>query len=50
MTDVGSKRRVFDLRETRDSFLPYAEPVDADMFRELSDLVENREQMVRLMD
>lgn len=38
------------LRETRDHILPYAEKVNADMFRELSDLVKNREQMVRLMD
>jgi (p)ppGpp synthase/HD superfamily hydrolase len=38
------------LRETRDHILPYAENVNADMFRELSDLVENREQMVRVMD
>jgi len=36
------------LRETRDHILPYAEPVNADMFRELSDLVENRERMLRL--
>ena len=37
------------LRETRDHILPYAEPVNPDMFRELSDLVENREQMLQLM-
>jgi GTP pyrophosphokinase len=36
------------LRETRDYILPYAEPVNTDMFRELSDLVANREQMLRL--
>jgi len=38
------------LYETTEHILPYAEGVSADMFRELSDLVENREQMVRLMD
>ena len=37
------------LRETRDHILPYAESVNADMFRELSDLVANRERMVRVM-
>ena len=37
------------LRETRDYILPHAETVNADMFRELADLVENREQLVRLM-
>jgi len=38
------------LRETKDHILPHAENVNPDMFRELSDLVENREQMLRLMD
>ena len=37
------------LRETRACILPYAEQVNPDMFRELSDLVENREQMMRLL-
>ena len=37
------------LRETRACILPHAEQVNPDMFRELSDLVENREQMLRLM-
>jgi (p)ppGpp synthase/HD superfamily hydrolase len=32
------------LQETRDYILPYAERVNADMHRELSDLVENRSQ------
>ena len=36
------------LRETRACILPHAEQVNPDMFRELSDLVENREQMLRL--
>ena len=35
------------LRETRACILPHAEQVNPDMFRELSDLVENREQMLR---
>jgi GTP pyrophosphokinase len=37
------------LQETRAYILPHAEKVNRDMFRELSDLVENREQMLRLM-
>jgi (p)ppGpp synthase/HD superfamily hydrolase len=37
------------LQETRDHILPYAAVVNVDMFRELSDLVENREQMLRLI-
>jgi (p)ppGpp synthase/HD superfamily hydrolase len=32
------------LQETRDYILPYAERVNADMYRELSDLVANRAQ------
>lgn len=32
------------LQETRDYILPYAEAVNADMFRELSDLVASRSQ------
>jgi (p)ppGpp synthase/HD superfamily hydrolase len=36
------------LRETRDYILPYAEAVNSDMFRELSDLVESRGQMMEL--
>ncbi|MDQ2974756.1 MAG: hypothetical protein M3R69_04990 [Acidobacteriota bacterium] len=35
------------LQETRDCILPYAEAANPDMFSELSDLVENREQMLR---
>src|SRR5918994_3285452 len=34
------------LRETREYILPYAEQVNRDMFRELSDLVENRERLL----
>jgi len=37
------------LQETRNHILPYAQDVNVDMFRELSDLVENREQMLRLI-
>ncbi len=37
------------LQETRDFILPYAEKVNADMFLELSDLVENRGQMLQLL-
>lgn len=36
-------------RETKDYILPYAAEVSADMFRELSDLVENRERLLPLM-
>lgn len=32
------------LVETKQYLLPYAEPINADMFRELSDLVQEREQ------
>ena len=38
------------LQETRDFILPYAEPVSPDMFRELSDLVENREQLFPILE
>jgi (p)ppGpp synthase/HD superfamily hydrolase len=34
------------LEETRDYVLPYAERVNADMFRELTDLVRDREHML----
>lgn len=37
------------LKETREYILPYAEKVSPDMFRELSDLVANREQMLQLL-
>jgi (p)ppGpp synthase/HD superfamily hydrolase len=38
------------LEETRAWILPWARAVNADMFRELSDLIENREQMLRKID
>jgi GTP pyrophosphokinase len=37
------------LQETRSYVLPHAKQVNVDMYRELSDLVENREQMLRLL-
>ncbi len=37
------------LQETVDFILPYAEAVNKDMFLELSDLVENRGQMLQLL-
>lgn len=37
------------LRETRDHILPFAEAVSRDMFRELSDLVESRERLLRII-
>jgi GTP pyrophosphokinase len=37
------------LEETRACILPHAEAVSPDMHRELSDLVENRERMLRLL-
>lgn len=37
------------LRETRACILPYAEAVNADMFRELSDLVESRQRSLSLI-
>lgn len=36
------------LAETRDYVLPYAEQVNVDMYRELSDLVENRSRLLPL--
>ena len=45
--DVAFVKR--SLRETRDYILPYAEIVNPDMFRELTDLVDNRERMLQLM-
>jgi (p)ppGpp synthase/HD superfamily hydrolase len=38
------------LNETRTWILPWAQAVNADMFRELSDLIENRDQMLRKTD
>jgi (p)ppGpp synthase/HD superfamily hydrolase len=37
------------LEETRDHVLPYAESVDPNMFRELSDLIENRTRLLPLV-
>jgi (p)ppGpp synthase/HD superfamily hydrolase len=38
------------LRETRDCILPHAEQVDANMFRELSDLVASREYWLPVIE
>ena len=38
------------LEETRTNILPYAEQVNPDMFRELTDLVKSREQLVPLLE
>jgi GTP pyrophosphokinase len=43
--DVAFVRRYLD--ETREYILPYAEQVNPDMFRELSDLIENRTRLLR---
>ena len=37
------------LEETRDHVLPYAETVNPNMFRELSDLIENRTRLLPLV-
>ncbi len=44
--DVAFVKRY--LHETRSWILPYAAQINPDMFRELSDLVENREKMLGL--
>lgn len=44
--DVAFVKRY--LHETRSWILPFAEQINPDMFRELSDLVENREKMLAL--
>jgi len=44
--DVAFVKRY--LHETRSWILPYAAQINPDMFRELSDLVENREKMLAL--
>jgi GTP pyrophosphokinase len=45
--DLAFVKRYLD--ETRDCILPYAREVNADMFTELSDLVENRGRLLPLM-
>ncbi len=37
------------LRETQEHILPYAEEINPDMFRELSDLIANREEALRVL-
>jgi len=44
--DVAFVRKY--LRETKECILPHAEQVNRDMFRELNDLVANREQLMAL--
>jgi hypothetical protein len=46
--DAAFVRRYID--ETRSYVLPYAEAVNANMFRELSDLVANRELFIKAAD
>jgi (p)ppGpp synthase/HD superfamily hydrolase len=46
--DAGFVKRY--LLETRECILPYAEQINADMFREMSDLIENREQLLPLLE
>jgi GTP pyrophosphokinase len=46
--DVAFVRRYIE--ETKACILPYAEQVNADMFRELSDLVSSREHWLPLID
>ena len=45
--DAGFVRKY--VKETRDAVLPHAAAINADMFKELSDLVENRERLVAKM-
>jgi GTP pyrophosphokinase len=46
--DVAFVRRY--LQETRSCILPFAAAVNPDMFRELSDLVENRERLLSTLE
>ena len=46
--DLSFIRRA--LRETKEHILPYAEKVNPDMFRELTDLVIHREAMLRKLE
>jgi (p)ppGpp synthase/HD superfamily hydrolase len=48
VNDVAFVRRYLD--ETKTYILPYAEKVNADMFRELSDLVSSREHWLPLIE
>ena len=42
-------RHGMDLTDAGRAFLPYAERVNANMFKELTDLVENRRKLVGLL-
>jgi (p)ppGpp synthase/HD superfamily hydrolase len=48
VTDAAFVKRYLD--ETRACILPFAEAINPDMFRELSDLVENRTRFLRLIE
>jgi (p)ppGpp synthase/HD superfamily hydrolase len=48
VTDAAFVRRYVD--ETRTCILPFANAINADMFRELSDLVDSRERFLRLIE
>jgi GTP pyrophosphokinase len=48
VNDVAFVKRY--IRETRECILPYADAVNANMFRELSDLCDNREQLVSVLE
>ena len=48
VTDAAFVRRY--LAETRTCILPFAEAVNPDMFRELSDLVENRARFLQIIE
>jgi hypothetical protein len=38
------------IRETRECILPYATAVNANMFTELSDLCDNRQELVSVLE
>ena len=46
--DAAFVRRYID--ETRACILPFANAINPDMFRELSDLVDSRERFLRLIE
>ena len=48
VNEVGFVKRY--IRETRECILPYATAVNGNMYRELSDLCDNREQLVKVLE
>jgi GTP pyrophosphokinase len=48
VNDVGFVKRY--IRETRECILPYATAVNANMFTELSDLCDNRQELVSVLE